>query len=271
MGTAPASASGSLCALVQGGPSETVTQMQARRQSTESVPPSFAPIAVAELLVDVVRARIGPGGREWLDRAAAEVRSPLNRDAFALTFTVAARRIGMALLAPSAEELARLREAGMTWPLTGWGMDQLTRSALLLRAAAALSLPEFKALVEESYHYGDNSERQAVLRALALLPGPGRFLPLAIEACRTSIQPLFEAIACENPYPAAHFPELNFNQMVLKALFIGVPLARIVGLRGRITADLRRMAADYASERRAAARSVPADIGELLSEKRNLS
>lgn len=244
--------------------------MQARRQSAESVPPALAPVAVAELLVDVVRARIGPGGREWLDRAAAEIRSPLNRDAFALTFTVAARRVGMAPLTPSAEELARLREAGMTWPLTSWGMDQLTRSALLLRAAA-LSLPEFKALVEESYHHGDNSERQAVLRALALLPGPGRFLPLAIEACRTSIQPLFEAIACENPYPAAHFPELNFNQMVLKALFIGVPLARIVGLRGRITADLRRMAADYASERRAAARSVPADIGELLSEKGNPS
>jgi hypothetical protein len=245
--------------------------MQARRQSTGSVPPAFVPIAVAEVLVDVVRARIGPGDREWLDRAAAQSRSPLNRDAFALTFTVAARRVGTAPLTPSAEELARLREAGMTWPVTGWGMDQLTRSALLLLAAAALSPPEFKTLVEDSYGHGDNRERQAVLRALAFLPGPGRFLPLAIEACRTSIQPLFEAIACENPYPAAHFPELNFNQMVLKALFIGVPLARIVGLRGRITAELRRMAADYASERRAAARSVPADIGELLSEKGNPS
>jgi hypothetical protein len=71
---------------------------------------------------------------------------------------------------------------------------------------------------------------------------------------------VFEAIACENPYPAAHFPELNFNQMVLKALFTGVALERVIGLDGRVTPELARMANDYASERRAAGRSVPADI-----------
>ena len=56
-----------------------------------------------------------------------------------------------------------------------------------------------------------------------------------------------EAIACENPYPARYFPELNFNQMVLKALFTGVALARIIGCDGRVTSELSRMAADYAS------------------------
>ena len=57
-----------------------------------------------------------------------------------------------------------------------------------------------------------------------------------------------------------YFPELNFNQMVLKALFIGSPLARLVGLEERITPELVRMAEDYAAERRAAGRSVPEDI-----------
>lgn len=271
MGTAPVSASGGIYSFLQGAHIQAMNEIEARSQSAESVPPTFAPIAVAELLWDVVRPRVGPGGREWLERAVAEIRPPLDRGAFAVAFTVCARRVGMAPLTPSTEELARLRESGMTWPLTSWGMDELTRSALLLRAAAALSPREFKTLVEESYHHGDNRERQAVLRALALLPAPDQFLPLAIEACRTSIQPLFEAIACENPYPAAHFPELNFNQMVLKALFTGVPLRRIVGLEGRITAELRRMAADYASERRAAARSIPPDIAHLLNEKGNPS
>ncbi|MGH7265485.1 MAG: EboA domain-containing protein, partial [Candidatus Rokuibacteriota bacterium] len=142
--------------------------------------------------------------------------------------------------------------------------DELTRGALLLRASEAVPAGELEGLVEDVYQRGDTRERQAVLMALALLPEPGRFLPLAVESCRTSIQPLFEAIACENPYPAAHFPEPSFNQMVLKALFVGVPLARIVGLRGRITGELRRMAADYASERRAAGRPVPSDIGALV-------
>ena len=39
-----------------------------------------------------------------------------------------------------------------------------------------------------------------------------------------------EAIACENRYPARHFPEHGFNQMVVKAMFTGVALARILEL-----------------------------------------
>jgi hypothetical protein len=122
-------------------------------------------------------------------------------------------------------------------------------------------------LIEDCYSQGDNRERQAVLRALPLLPMPERYVAIAVEACRSSIQPLFEAIACENPYPATHFPELNFNQMVLKALFIGVAVERIIGLDARVTPELVRMAEDYASERKAAGRSVPSDIWRLVGEK----
>jgi hypothetical protein len=103
-----------------------------------------------------------------------------------------------------------------------------------------------------------------VLRALPLLPDAERFVPLAVEACRTSVQTVFDAIACENPFPADHFPDLNFNQMVLKAMFNGVQLARIVRLDERAGPELARMASDYAAERRAAGRTVPADIDLVL-------
>ena len=93
-----------------------------------------------------------------------------------------------------------------------------------------------------------------------MLPDPSQYLPLAIDACRTNILPLFEAVACENPYPSRHFPERNLNQLVLKALFNGVALVRIVGLETRANAELTRMATDYAAERAAAGRSIPADI-----------
>ena len=53
-----------------------------------------------------------------------------------------------------------------------------------------------------------------------------------------------------------------------KALFIGVPIARIVGLRRRLNPDLSRMARDYASERRAAGRTVPADLSLALHDAR---
>ena len=86
-----------------------------------------------------------------------------------------------------------------------------------------------------------------------------------MNACRSSVQSVFDAICCENPYPALHFPDLAFNQMVLKALFTGVALERIHRLSERKNAELARMAAGYASERTAAGRSVPGDIGRVLA------
>ena len=134
-----------------------------------------------------------------------------------------------------------------------WGADEVGRAALLVRAFPRLQ-------PAEAWQHGDNRERQAVLKALPLLPEPAQFAALAIEACRANVLTVFEAIACDNPYAAAHFPDLHFNQMVLKAAFNGVALARIVGLPRRRNAELARMASDFAAERRAAGRPVPADL-----------
>jgi hypothetical protein len=225
-----------------------------------------SPLERAEGLLAFVRAHAGPPAREWLDSALRTARAPLDRPGFAAAFALAARRAGRTPPEPTPAQAAALRAAGLTWPVAAWGLDGLSRAALLLHAAAALAPGELEALVEECFLGGDTRERQAVLRTLALLPDPRRFVPLAVEACRTSVQPVFEAIACENPYPGLHFPESSFNQMVLKAVFIEVAVGRILGLEARVTPELRRMAADYASERRAAGRSVPADVVLLLGE-----
>ncbi|HLV01258.1 MAG TPA: EboA domain-containing protein, partial [Acidobacteriota bacterium] len=76
-----------------------------------------------------------------------------------------------------------------------------------------------------------------------------------------------EAIACRNPYPARYFPELNFNQMVLKCLFVGVEIHRIVGLGERFNPELSRMCNDYVDEREAAGRSVPVEVWLALLPK----
>jgi hypothetical protein len=220
-----------------------------------------------QLLRELAERRIEPPSREWLERTFAALGAAPDRGALLEAFTAATRRLGRARLAPTEAEMARLNGAGVTWPIGSWGADELGRVALLVAAAAHWPEAELPALVEECYRQGDGVERQAVLRALPLLPGPERFLETAVDACRSHIQPLFEAIACENPYPARYFPELNFNQMVLKALFTGVALERVIGCDGRVTSELSRMAADYASERRAAGRSVPPDIGRLTGER----
>lgn len=138
----------------------------------------------------------------------------------------------------------------------------LGRTALVL---AALAHTDDAALVEQLYRTGELGEQQSVLRMLSQLPGPQRFTSLAIEACRSNAQPVLAAITLDNPFPAAWLPDPAFAQLVLKAVFVGLPVAGIVGLPARASAALRDMAEGYASERRAAGRSVPSDIDVILA------
>ena len=155
--------------------------------------------------------------------------------------------------------------AGATGPqceAEGWTLEDAGRLILLLTRHDALGDGErFAADAIECYEQGDSREQRSWLRAAAHLPDAERYRALVIDACRTNILPMFEAIACGNDYPARFFPERNFNQMVLKALFNNVALARVRGLDRRANSELARMATDYAAERRAAGRSIPGDIG----------
>ena len=228
-----------------------------------SSPPTPGPgtsSAVVRCFTQLVERRVPPAAAAWFATRGASARS---RQEFGEFFTLTARALGKATLALAKEEVEQLAASGVTWPIGHWGLDELGRVTVLLEASA-LAPDELLALVTECYDAAENRERQAVLKALAFLPEPQRFVELAVDACRTSILPVFEAIACENPYPARHFPELNFNQMVLKAVFVGLPLERIAGLEPRLTAELSRMALDYASERRAAGRPVPGDLSRLI-------
>jgi len=230
------------------------------------------------LLLEILSRRIPPEGLRWqerlegitgvrlsegLARTSFVTLPDFDRDGFLAEFTGAPRALGKGALALSAGELDALRAAGVTWPIDSWPLDQLGRVSMLALASQRLSPAEIEWILGACYRQGDSRERQAALRAIPFMQWQERFVPVAVDACRTNEVPIFEAIACENPFPAAHFPDLNFNQMVLKALFVGVALARIVDLDRRRTAELARMVEGYASERRAAGRSVPVDIGRI--------
>lgn len=190
-------------------------------------------------------ARLRPG---WLEEAA---RLPLG-DAF----SAAGRALGKERFALEEQEARALASVGIT-SCEDWGLDELGRIALLVQ-------PDVKPeAIEQCFFRGDNRERQAVLKALPLFAEPSRFVALGVEACRTSVEDVFRAIACANPFPARHFPAASFNQMVLKAIFNGISVAGIIGLAAHVTPELLRMADDYAAERRAAGRTVPDDVAAL--------
>ena len=216
------------------------------------------------LYFELVCRRCTPTSRQWWNDILAKITSPFRREEFANAYTKVARKLGGAPLELDPDEVSALSSSGL--PLfQGQALHELGRTVLLLCATEYLALNEQAEWIEALYARGDNAEREALLHALPLLPEPDRFLSTAVEACRSNVQTIFEAIACENPYPARHFPELNFNQMVMKAIFIGVPLGRIVGLPSRIAPVLVRMTKDYVQERTAAGRPVPDDIQFITS------
>ena len=186
---------------------------------------------------------------------------PVPPDDLALVFGAATHDLGRAGTRPNTREAETLRGAGAHWAIRST-IDEVAR-VLLLHTAVAATDDAF-ALVRGLYAGGDSRERAAILRTLGLLPDPLGLLAIATEGCRTNVRSVFEAIACENTYPARWFPDHAFRQMVLKAIFIGVPIARIEGLQTRTSDELRRMARDYASERIAAGRTVPDDVQALL-------
>ncbi len=75
---------------------------------------------------------------------------------------------------------------------------------------------------------------------------------------------VFNAIALDNPYPAEYIDESAWNQMVLKALFIGTPLYRIYDVDKRTNPTLARILSDFAHERWAAKRSVPVELWRMV-------
>jgi hypothetical protein len=124
--------------------------------------------------------------------------------------------------------------------------------------------------VARLYERGDTAERLAVLGSLDALdaqdrhdPLGDRGLPLVRDALRTNDTRLVEAAL--GPYAARHLDAHAWRQAVLKVLFTGVPVAAVAGLAERADAELARMVTDYAAERLAAGRTVPADASTVLA------
>ena len=102
----------------------------------------------------------------------------------------------------------------------------------------------------------DTSELETFLKYLILLPNPEAYKQTAVEALRTNIATIFDAISLNNPYPAKYFNDQQWNQMFLKAAFMERDLSQIESVDERANADLTRIISDYAHERWAAGRKI---------------
>jgi hypothetical protein len=216
-----------------------------------------------DALLDSLKARTSGEAARWLT-AALDTAEHGDRTQLLAAFTSASRALGrLSFTLADGTAFPPPEAAGLS--LEHWTIADAARVALLLVRADALAPEVFAGDAIECYEQGDAGEQESWLKGASLLPAPERFRPLVVDACRTNILPQFEAVACGNPYPSLYFPDANFNQLVMKALFNAVRLDRIVGLPARANAELARMAGDFAAERTAAGRAVPADIGLAMA------
>ncbi len=134
-------------------------------------------------------------------------------------------------------------------------LQQIGRIYLLFQVLEAKE-NFFKSKVANIIEVADKSELETFLKFLVLLPNPENYKAQAVEALRTNISTVFDAIALNNPYPALYFNEQQWNQMYLKAAFMQQDLTAIEQVDKRANKELARIISDYAHERWAASREI---------------
>jgi hypothetical protein len=215
-----------------------------------------------ETLLAALREVVPPAAIAWLEGGVSHLGARSDRaDALAIHSAGAQRRLGAE---PLSESPVPIETACGTLDAAGWSRGDAGRACLLL-AAAGDAAPGWTELVIGIFRHGDEAERAAVARALCLLPEPRALSDVALEVGRANSLRLYAALALDNPYPAACYEEHAFNQVVLKCLFNGLPIARVVGLARRANPELALMCERYVGERVAAAREVPTDIWLALA------
>ncbi|MFJ8449499.1 EboA domain-containing protein [[Kitasatospora] papulosa] len=140
------------------------------------------------------------------------------------------------------------------------GLEHADSVRALLLVEARPALPA----VTRLYEQGTAAERRAVLLTLHRLDLGATALPLVEDALRTNDTRLVAAAV--GPYGAAHLDAHGWRHAVLKCLFTEVPVEALDRLaeRARGDAELARMLGDFASERTAAGRAVPAGLRTVM-------
>ena len=219
----------------------------------------------AEWARDALCSRLSEKAAGWLDRSLSEIRSGVDADKFCVLFSSASRHARPTPVEFTKAELAKAAELVPGWNPERFNLRLLLRVGLLL-AVPTLASDAGAELVEEAFRYADEGEACALYASLCLLPDPSRFRARSEEGCRTNMLSVFEANACDTPYPSEHYGDVAWNQCLIKCVFVGAPLWRVIGLDEQLSPELARMALDLVEERFSAGRAVQPDLWLCLGK-----
>lgn len=211
-----------------------------------------------ELLQSWLYRRLDDAVQLWMTNQINQVASSQDNRTLYTAFALVGRKLGKGVLDLTPEEIRIANDTLPGWMPGAWSQADAGRILLLASLPAGSSdfVTRFVALCQTA----EVAEAVSLYRGLPLYPEPERLEPQVGEGLRSNMRSVFEAIAHHNPYPMQIFSEHRWNHMVLKAIFIGSPLAPILGLDERANPELARIMFDFVHERRAAGREVPFEI-----------
>lgn len=224
---------------------------------------TFTPTSSVELLQHWLVRQVPIAQLTWLDEKQEQVAQASEKALFT-AFSAIPRHLGKEDLQLTEDDWHMADRLRTGWCPQGWSVDQVGRTLLLLKFPHQ-NAEVYRQAIEKLFAAADVAELVALYQSLPLLPYPEQWRIRAIEGLRGNITTVFNAIALHNPYPSDYFDNSAWNQMVLKALFVGSPLDQIWGLDQRANPELAQMLRDYAHERWAAKRSVAPQLWRLVA------
>ncbi len=212
-------------------------------------------MAAPAFLRTVLERRLSEPARVWWTTTAEEIARGVSTNRFCALLSLASRHAPTDALQASAVEQDQATRTVPGLNLERWTLRDAARVGLITSRSDLHDQGGVSAILE-AFRFADEGECCALLRSLALLPRGEDYRWQAGEGCRSNMLSVFQASACDTPYPAEFFDDVGWNQAVVKCLFVEAPLWRFHRFDQRMNADLARMALDLAEERRSAGRQV---------------
>lgn len=218
---------------------------------------------IKDSIWDILALNISASEADWLQQKALS--SPMD---IMTAFVSAPRFLPKKIISVDDSGKFSLNAEIPGFSVDGWSLVRLARVWLLTQLDPS-DKEEYVKNIETLFDTAEMNELVALYSALPVLSYPDQWLFRATDAVRSNMGFVFDAIALHNPYPEKHFSELAWNQLVLKTIFNDKPIHFIEGLENRANEKLAITLSDFAHERWAAGRSVPAQVWRLAGKFMN--
>ena len=195
--------------------------------------------------------------KSWLDQKLHSIKTDQD---FFISFALINKKIPRDHLQLSPAQIQTIHLKYPEFNIENWTLDQLCRFSLLMYYPL-LSVESLTKLISVA----DTREQISIFKSIPYLENASYFAPIVVNGIRTNIVDVFDAIALKNPYPASYFSQDEWNQMILKAIFMERPIYQIKDIDQRKNEKLAHVLFDYARERWAASRRVTPELWRMIS------